>query len=85
MGESLQRAFNGIIALSLAIIAIQLIPLSQANKAIILCARLYATDFEAGNEELKNKRRANVYKKLLKNSGVNQIHFNTDIYCSKFN
>ena len=54
MGDSLQKAFVGVIALSLAVIAVELIPVSRRAELEFQCARLKAA-YAQGKLSSKDK------------------------------
>ena len=91
MGESLQKAFTGVIALSLAVIAIQLIPFNRFYKAKNLCAEGNSIDFdlkgknlEIDNRKANNRLRTKNFEKLLSHSGIKRGSFNFVKYCASF-
>ena len=74
MSDSLQKAFFGVIALSLSVIAIQLIPFAKHRELQNLCLEFEIIQWDA----LDSKRRMKKQKLISKKAGLKKTKYVND-------
>ena len=74
MSDSLQKAFFGVIALSLSVIAIQLIPFAKHRELQNLCLEFEIIQWDA----LDSKRRMKKQKLISKKAGLKKTKYENE-------
>ena len=80
MSDSLQKAFFGVIALSLSVIAIQLIPFAKHRELQNLCLEFEIIQWN----DFDSKRRIKKLKLISKKAGLKKSKYGDEVEAAEF-